>query len=179
VFHAVCHRAGRVVDHIETFGPDAFDDALAAYRRLTADSTPGNRCTEVFGRWAERFAARDWDGMDAVVTDDIFHLDHRPVVGLREVGRDAARRTMQILAEQGRDRVVYTVLATRGERHALLRLGVQSDRDRDDSFASVQLGVITSSPDDLFAGITVFGLDDEDRARAELERQNEHSETAP
>jgi hypothetical protein len=41
------------------------------------------------------------------------------------------------------------------------------------------LGVVTSSPDDRFAGITVFGLDDEDRARAELELQYQDSETAP
>jgi hypothetical protein len=136
-----------------------------------ANSTALFRRVPVFGRWADRFAARDWDGMGALVTDDILHLDHRPVVGLREVGRDASRRTMQILAEQGGDRVVYTVLARRGERHALLRLGVQSDRDADDSFASVHLGVVTSSPDDRFASITVFGLDDEERARAELERQ--------
>jgi hypothetical protein len=142
----------------------------AAYSRLTADSTPGNRCTEVFGRWTERFAARDWAGLDALMTDDIFHLDHRPVVGLRQVGRDPARRTMQILAERGGDRVVYTVLATRGDRHALLRYGVQSDHDGDDSFASVMLGVVTSSPEDRFAGITVFGLDDEDRARTELQK---------
>jgi class 3 adenylate cyclase/tetratricopeptide (TPR) repeat protein len=175
-FHTVYHRTGRFVDHMETFGPDDLDDAVAAYRRLSTDSAPGNRCIEVFGRWAERFAARDWDGMGALVTDDLLYVDHRPVVGLREVGREASRRTMQILAEHGGDRVVYTVLATRGERHALLRLGVQSDRDADDSFASVMLGVVSSSPDDRFACIVVFGLDEEDRARAELERQYERAE---
>jgi hypothetical protein len=129
----------------------------------------------VFDRWAERFAARDWDGLDALMTDDILHVDHRPVMRLRQVGRDAARRNSQLLAEQG-DRAVYTVLATRGKRHALLRLGVQSDREVEDSFASVMLGVIVSSPDDRFASITVFGLEDEDRARAELERQFESAE---
>jgi class 3 adenylate cyclase/tetratricopeptide (TPR) repeat protein len=179
VFHVVCHRAGRVVDHTESFSCDALDDALAAYRRLTADSAPGNQCTEVFDRWADRFAARDWDGMGALVADDYIYLDHRPVVGVREVGRDDHRRTMEILAEQGGDRVVYTILATRGERQALLRLGVQSDRDVDDSFASVMLGVVTTSPDDRFASITVFGLDDEERARAELERVYERAEGRP
>jgi hypothetical protein len=179
VFHTVYHRAGGVVDHMETFGPDALDDALDAYGRLTAGTTPSNRCTEVFGRWAERFAARDWDGMGALVPDGLLYLDHRPVVGLREVGREASRRTMQILAEQGGDRVVYTVVTTRGERHALLRLGVQSDRDADDSFASVMLGVVASSPDDRFASITVFGLDEQERAWAELERQSEPDEGRP
>jgi class 3 adenylate cyclase/tetratricopeptide (TPR) repeat protein len=179
VYHSVCHRAGRFLDHIESFGPDALDDARAAYRLLIAETTPTNRCTEVFGRWANRFAARDWDGMGALVTDDYVYVDHRPVLGLREVGRDHHRRTMQILSQQGGDRVVYTILATRAERHALLRLGFQSDQDADDSFASVMLGVVTSSPDDRFASITVFGLDDEDRARAELERQYQQSEMAP
>jgi hypothetical protein len=65
---------------------------------------------------------------------------------------------------------------TRGDRHALLRLGVQSDQDADDSFASVMLGVVTSSPDDQFASISVFGLDEADRARAELERQYQRTE---
>jgi hypothetical protein len=110
------------------------------------------------------------------VTDDYVYVDHRPVVGVREVGRNDHRRTMQILAEQGGDQVVYTVLTTRGERHALLRLGVQSDRDADESFASVMLGVVTCSTDDRFASITVFGLDDEERARAELERQYEQAQ---
>jgi class 3 adenylate cyclase/tetratricopeptide (TPR) repeat protein len=175
VFHIVHHRTGQVVDHVESFGSDDLDEARAAYRRLTTDLVPGNRCTEVFGRWADRFATRDWDGLDALMTDDIFNVDHRPVVRLRQVGRDAARRNVQLLAAQG-DRVVYTVLATRGERHALLRLGVQSDQDADDSYASVMLGVVTSSPDDLFAGITVFGLDNEESARAELERQCERTQ---
>jgi hypothetical protein len=65
---------------------------------------------------------------------------------------------------------VYTVLATRGDHRALLRLGVQSDHDADDSFASVMLGLVTSAADDRFASITVFGLNDEEQARAELER---------
>jgi hypothetical protein len=101
--------------------------------------------------------------MGPLVSDNYVYVDHRTVVGVREVGRDDHRRTMQILAEQGGDRVVYTTLATRGERHALLRLGVQSYRDADDSFASVLLGVVTRSPDDRFASITVYGLEDEDR----------------
>jgi hypothetical protein len=170
VFHTLFHRTGRVIDYMESFDSDALDEALAAYRGLIAAPEPGNRCTEVFGRWAERFSARDWEGLGALVTDDYIYIDHRPLVGLREVGRDACRRTMQILADQGGDRVVYTVLATRGERHALLRLGVQSDHDADDSFASVMLGVVTSAADDRFASISVFGVDEEERARAELER---------
>jgi ketosteroid isomerase-like protein len=173
LFHTLFHRTGRMIDHMETFEADSLVEAHAAYRGLSEDTERGNRCTEVFGRWAGRFAARDWDGLGALVTDDYIYIDHRPVVGLREVGRDACRRTMQILAEQGGDRVVFTVLATRRDRHALLRLGVQSDGDAEDSFASVMLGVVTSSPDDRFAGITVFGLDDEERARIELERQYE------
>jgi hypothetical protein len=170
VFHTLFHRTGRVIDYMESFDSDALDEALAAYRGLIAAPEPGNRCTEVFGRWADRFSARDWDGLGALVTDDYIYIDHRPVVGLREVGRDACRRTMQILADQGGDRVMYTVLATRGDRHALLRLGVQSDHDADDSFASVMLGVVTSAADDRFTSITVYGLDDEEQARAELER---------
>jgi hypothetical protein len=177
-FHTLYHRTGRFVDHMETFGPDSLDGALAAYRRLTTDSAPRNRCTEVFGRWTERFAARDWDGLDALVTDDFLYVDHRPVARQRQVGRGISRRISELLAEQG-DRVAYTVLATHGERHALLRLGVQSDRDGEDFFASVMLGVVTSSPDDRFASITVFGLDDEDRARAEFEVQYQDSEMAP
>jgi class 3 adenylate cyclase/tetratricopeptide (TPR) repeat protein len=179
VFHNVYHRTGQVVDHMESFGAGNLDQARAAYRQLVADTTTPNRCIEAFRRFADRFAARDWYGLDALLTDDYVYVDHRPVVGLREVGREKGRRTMQILAEQGGDRVVYSILATRGDRHALLRLGVQSNQDGDDSFASVMLGVVATSPDDRFASTTVFGLEDEDRARAELERQYEHSEIAP
>jgi hypothetical protein len=99
VFHTLFHRTGRVIDYMESFDSDALDEALAAYRGLIAAPEPRNRCTEVFGRWAERFAARDWEGLGALVTDDYIYVDHRPVVGLREVGRDACRRTMQILAD--------------------------------------------------------------------------------
>jgi hypothetical protein len=43
----------------------------------------------------------------------------------------------------------------------------------------VHLGVVASSPDDRFASITVFGLDEEERARAELERQYEQAQGRP
>jgi class 3 adenylate cyclase len=40
VFHTVCHRAGLLIDHTESFSSDALDDALAAYRRLIVNDGP-------------------------------------------------------------------------------------------------------------------------------------------
>src|SRR5205807_176257 len=87
---------------------------------------PANLCTESFRRWERLFARRDWNAMGAAVTDDYEYQDHRPVVGVHEIGRDAHIRTMRILAEQGGEHIGMTFHALRGERLALATIGAES-----------------------------------------------------
>src|SRR5262249_17044132 len=59
--HILYHRDGRVLDRVELFAEDRLDDALDAFRRVTASGNePTNSCVEAFLRWIDLFAARDW-----------------------------------------------------------------------------------------------------------------------
>src|SRR5207244_3245945 len=60
----VYHRVGAAFDRIESFAADRLDDALTAYRRLTAAaSEPFNRCTEAKRVLFAAVMRRDWDAV--------------------------------------------------------------------------------------------------------------------
>jgi class 3 adenylate cyclase/tetratricopeptide (TPR) repeat protein len=169
---AMSYRRGpRGIDHVELLPPARFTEHLEAQSGPTYHGLMRNRCTQVFGEWAELFAGRDWGAMAQMVADEYVYEDHRPVVSVREEGRAQHVATMQVLAGQGGERVASTVLAVRGERLALVRLGVESHADGAESFASVMLAAVEISADDRLGAVIVYGLDDEDGAAAELDRR--------
>jgi hypothetical protein len=181
VHHEVLHLGRSGIDRVENFRPDAFDDALAAYRRLAARAldVPRNRSTETQRRICEHFAARDWDAFTAALSEGFVYEDHRSVVNVQAVGRPEAVAHMRIAAEQGADRLAFTPLAVRGSDHALVRMGTQSNADAENSFASVMLAVISNTDDGRQDRVTVYDLNDEDRASADLERRYIEGEGAP
>jgi hypothetical protein len=169
---AMSYRRGpRGIDHVELMPHEGFTEPVQGPAHPTYQGLLANRCTEVFGRWAELFAERDWGAMAQMVADDYVYEDHRPVVSVHEEGRAQHVATMQVLAGQGGDRVASTVIAVRGERLALVPLGVESSDDGAESFASVMLAVVEITPDNRLGAVVVYGLDDEDGAAAELDRR--------
>jgi class 3 adenylate cyclase/ketosteroid isomerase-like protein/tetratricopeptide (TPR) repeat protein len=158
------------IERADIFPGDALDDARAAFAAITPPRL-SNRATAAFTRVAERFAARNWDGLGAALSDGFAYEDHRPVVAARSVGREVVVAGMQLVAEQGADRLTYAVIAVRGERLALLRIGAESHVDREDSFASVMLGVVEVDEEGRLCRNSTHGVHDMEAATAELERR--------
>jgi class 3 adenylate cyclase/tetratricopeptide (TPR) repeat protein len=169
VYHIVYHRTDVTIDRMEIFDDDHLDEALDAYRRLTTTiNDPTNRCVDGFRRWADLFAARDWDALSAVVAEDFVFDDRRPIT--RGQDGNLVAQHLRLLAEEF-DSWAVSVVAVRGERLALITMRGEASTSGSDTFAAATLAVIEIDNTGRFASLTAFELDEVETALAELDRR--------
>ena len=122
---------GDLINYCEQF----FDDAElgAALARFDELSRPAprleNAASQVYEHFWMCFAARDWGAAAALMADDVSSDDRRRVVGagIRH-GRDAAIADARAAADVGLGNEMSTLIAIRGERLALGRVGFEGRR---------------------------------------------------
>ncbi len=155
---------------------ELFDEAAlaAALRRFDQLSRPAPQLENAASRVADRFsayyAAGDWQAMAEVLADNYSSDDRRQVVGsgVRH-GRDAHIADMRARADIWLTNRTSTVIATRGEHLALVRIRM-SDHDRGpEAFVTEVLIVDEINADERLAAGVAFDLDDFDAAIAELD----------
>jgi class 3 adenylate cyclase len=162
---------GDRISRLEMFDEEDLDAALAKFDEL---SRPAPRLENAASRAGERFrtcyAARDWDAMAEMVTDDMCNDDRRPIVGagLRR-GRNVEIANVRALAEIGVRNIASSVIAIRGERLALGRLRLSGRDQRPEAFHAEALGIIEIDADDRIAARVWFDIDDTDAAFEELD----------
>ncbi len=152
---------------------EVFDetDADAALARLDELSQPTARLANAASRVVELFwsyfAARQWDSMAEVLTEDSCVDDRRTIVNAGTwKGRDAVITNMRALSEPGLD-VTLTVVATRGERLALYR---EATHDLlHEEFGVEMLTIVDIDDDDRIAAHIAFDLEDIHAAFNELD----------
>ena len=167
---------------MEVFDEEDLEAPLAKFDQL---SRPTPRLENAASRLHERFlacyAAGDWHAMAKMLADNYSSDDRRPVVGsgVRH-GRDAHIADMRAMADLWHTNLESTVLATRGERLALMRIGL-SNRDEEPEAFSTEVLVIGEIDGDeqLAAGVVTFDVDDVDAAFAELDARYIAGEAAP
>ncbi len=121
-------------------------------------------------RFLAHFAARDWEAFAAMLADDTSSDDRRRLmgVGVRR-GKDAVIGDWRATADVGVTNIRSNVIATRGGRIALYRLGF-SGRDRRSGAPSVEvLGIAEIDTDGRIAACVMVDLDDIDAAFEELD----------
>ncbi len=128
---------------------------------------PSNECADVFRRWAELFAAGDSQGIQHVADDFVFR-DPRPVVGLGEQDRAGVAETVRVQRSLGVQHFAITVVATRGDRLALLVVSPESEVE-DERFGTPSLLLVETTADSRLAAATAFDLYDVDSAMDELD----------
>ncbi len=173
---------GEMVSRMEVFDEEDLEAPLAKFDQL---SRPTPRLENAASRLHERFlacyAAGDWHAMAKMLADNYSSDDRRPVVGsgVRH-GRDAHIADMRAMADLWHTNLESTVLATRGERLALMRIGL-SNRDEEPEAFSTEVLVIGEIDGDeqLAAGVVTFDVDDVDAAFAELDARYIAGEAAP
>ncbi len=108
--------------------------------------------------------------MAEILADDISTDDRRRVVnaGIRR-GRDAEIANMRAVADLGATLTTSDVIATRGERLALIRIRLSIRDQEPRAFDAESLDVVEIDADDRIAAIVVFDLDDIDAAFEELD----------
>ena len=162
---------GDRINRCEIFDETDIDAALARFNELRPEAPrPKNAATQLVERFGAYFAARNWAALAEISADEILTDDRRSVVSsgiLR--GRDLDIANIRATADVGVTHLTTTVIATRGERLALVR-GHLSGRDqRPEAFQTELLNVLEIDADNRFAARILFDPDDIDAAFAELD----------
>jgi hypothetical protein len=171
---------GDLVSRAELFDEADIGAALARFEELSRPAKQlENAASRVDDRFEQYFAARDWDAMANLMTDDICIEDRRRVVnaGLRR-GRDLEIANMRVIADLGVREATSSVIATRGERLALSRNRFVGRDQRPEAFSSEALCIIEIDADGRIVARLSFGVDGVDAAFAELDARYLSGEAA-
>ncbi len=173
VTDAVTKTQGGRIAYMEMYDPEDLERALARFDELTGDgeSTLTNAVTSVWDRYRALFPRHDVDGIVATVSADYRLEERQHHAQFATIGRDGFRDLLEALFH-GEFRGVETeVLATRGNRLALVRVvwhvRAQGGGDAD----VVHLRVDEANAEGLLTASMVFDADDLDAAYDELNRR--------
>jgi DNA-binding SARP family transcriptional activator len=162
---------GGMVNRCEVFDEADLDAALARFEELHPQPPRlENAASRLHERFLEYYAAGDLQAMAEMLADNYSSDDRRRVVGsgVRH-GRDAHIADMRARAELWNTSLESTVMAIRGERLALMRIGL-SDRDVEpQAFSTEVLAIGEIDADERIVASVTFDLDEIDAAFAELD----------
>jgi len=160
---------GDLIDRLEVFDEAELDTAIARFEELDQARRVENTASRTVEQFLAHFAVREWDAMAELLSDDISSDDRRSVVnaGVRR-GRDAEMANWHATGDVWSTHVTSTVVATRGERLALIRF-VFTGQDQSKAFDAVAHAIIEIDDDNRVAAVVVFDPDEIDAAFAELD----------
>ena len=160
---------GEMVNRSEVFDEEDLDAAIARFEELHPP-TPRleNRATRAWERLFSYIAAGDWDAVAQATAENVSVDDRRRVVNAGILhGRDANIEDAQATVDVGFAMMMVGVLATRGERLALIRVRV-SGHDPE-AIQNDALNIVEIDADERIVAGVVFDLDDFEAAVAELD----------
>ncbi|MEY2433000.1 MAG: hypothetical protein QOC92_2725, partial [Acidimicrobiaceae bacterium] len=162
---------GDRINRLEIFDETDLHAALARFDELNRPAPElDNAASRLLSRFLARFAARNWNAMAELLTDDTSTDDRRPLVGVGpRCGRDTVIADWRATADVGVKNVTFAVVATRGERLALARLRFMGRDERPEAFRTDVLGVIEIDTDQRIPACVMLDVDDVDAAFAELD----------
>ncbi|MFI5508308.1 BTAD domain-containing putative transcriptional regulator [Mycobacterium sp. NPDC051804] len=172
-------------DHLsrcEVFDETDIDAALARFDELTpARSLLANTASRVADRFWSRYEVRDWDSMKETLCDDVATDDRRSVVRFdaEQQGVDAVVQIMRAAPDVGIPQVTQTVIATRGERLALVHTRFSGREPQTEPFYSELLYVFEVNSDNKIAAFVLMDVDAVDAAREELDKRYLTGDAAP
>ncbi|HYZ68086.1 MAG TPA: BTAD domain-containing putative transcriptional regulator [Mycobacterium sp.] len=162
---------GDLINRSEMFDETDIDTALARFDELSHPAPRlENAASRMFHRFNAYLAARDWDAMAQMMTDDVCDDDRRRVVsgGIRR-GRGAQLQNLRAIVGVGVKNYEATVIATRGERLVLTRSRVSGGGQPDEAFALEMLSLIEIDTNHRISAGVSFDLDNVDAAFEELD----------
>ncbi len=172
---------GRIL-RLDVYEHAQLDQALARFAAIGSNPavTPAlrfaNAATRAWGRAHVRYQARDWSGMALQVFSERFRYTDRRRMALLDLDRDGFIELTRQLGDMRSAELAHDVLATRGERLALLRIRLEvADADVGPSEV-VNLNLVETDEHGQFVTWVRFDPDDLDAAHAELEARFEAGE---
>lgn len=177
---AVFTIEGDLINRTEVFGEVDIDAAVARFELLSQPKRrPENAASRVTQRFLLSFADGDWDAVAEFLAEDFSQHDRRRVVGagIRH-GRTAEITDLQAISQLGIADVTSTLIATRGERLALMRVGFSFRDYGPEGFFGEMLGISEINADQSIVAAVSFDLDDIDAAFEELDTRYVANEAA-
>nr|WP_233213342.1 BTAD domain-containing putative transcriptional regulator [Mycobacterium sp. QGD 101] len=171
---------GGRLNRCELFDETDLDAALARFDELNS-RVPRleNAASRAYERFNAYFVASDWDALAETMTDDFFADDRRRVVGTGgQQGREAAVTQARVVVGIGVTNATSTVVATRGERLALMRTRFWGRDERPDAFASEVLHMVEIDAKHRIMKFVAFDLEDIGAAVEELDSRYAAGEAA-
>lgn len=163
---------GDRINRCELFDESNLDAALARFDELHGQTRRlENAASRAEHRLFDRSSTHDWVAIAEILAPDSFVDDRRRVVNVGFWdGRDVVMANMRALAE-GLAQVSLTVIATRGDRLALIRVWSFNRDSRQGEFDIEMLGIAETDADGRISSHVFFDPDDVDAAFAELENR--------
>ncbi len=160
-----------LLNRVEVFDAADLDVALARFDELHPPAPRlQNAATRAIARFWTYFEARDWDAMAEIWTDDYCTYDRRKVVNAGVLrGRAVHMTNMRAVAEVGFESLTSTVIATRGQRLALIRIRSSMRGSPPGEVSAEAPSVVEIDADGRLAASVQFDSDDIDAAFEELE----------
>jgi len=158
--------------HAEQFDVDASDQALARFDELASASTTKpmieNAATRTEQRARDAWVAQDWEGYAALFTPSYRSIDRRAMAQI-EIGREQFLEVVRPFIVWTESQLENEILATRGDRLALLRIRFESAEGLVGPSHIEWLAVIEVDERGALVLSVGFNPDDLDGAYAELE----------
>jgi hypothetical protein len=178
-----------LLSRLEYFDPDRDAEALARFDALVpgAADEPAivspavrfeNAATRLGDRFEEAWEARDWERVAAMHAPGSRFMDRRRMVRL-DLDRSAQLEGLRYLFELRSSRFTERVLATRGDRLALVRVRVEASEGDIGPSDAEYLQVNDVDDHGNAVALVVFDPDDLDAAYAELDARYVAGEAAP
>jgi hypothetical protein len=171
---------GDLLSRCEVFDEADLDAALARFEELHPQPPRlENAATQVVARVWTYFEARDWDAMVETITDDFCTHDRRRVVNAGALrGRAVHITNMRAVAELGFEGLTSTAIATRGHRHALIRIRSSVQGSPPGEVTAEMLSIVDIDADNRLTAAVLFDFDDIDPAFEELDARYVAGEAA-
>jgi class 3 adenylate cyclase len=148
---------GELISRTELFDEGDLNVALTTFEQLSRPAPQlENAASRTYDRFNASLAARDWDAIAEMVTDDVCNDDRRRVVnaGIRR-GRDAQVANFRAIVDVGVRNFESVAIATRGERLALTRTRASVSGKRGEAFGLEMLTIVEIDTDNrITTGIT-------------------------
>ncbi|MFZ0833082.1 MAG: hypothetical protein WAM92_08370, partial [Mycobacterium sp.] len=179
---AVLAVEGDLINRTELFNEADLDAALARLDQLCPRTRHlENAASQLAERFVALFVTGDLNAIAQIVADDFSQDDRRRVVGAGvRHGRDAVPPDMRaITGIEITDVTTTTVIATRGERLALIRTRFPLRDGGAGGFVTEVLGVAENDANNRTVAHVLFDADDIDAAFEELDKRYLVGEGAP
>ncbi len=171
---------GEKLSRTEVFDEADVHTAVAKFEQLSRPvRRPENKASQVADRFSAHLAAGNWDALAGMLADDFTNDDRRRVTGSGVLNRDAQMANTHAIAELWSNAVTSTTIATRGQRLALVQLGLSNADPGPEPFQLEVLGVLEIGPDDRMTTFVTLDADDFDAALTELDARYLAGEAGP